>query len=203
MFYVGLALALASALAKFGFGFGLFLCVLLCFCVCFVCFVCFCTFLHILVRFCMVLPVFAYFFMFFHDLLCCSMLFGSWDAFGRSWATPGALWAVLGSLLGLFRDGLGRSWALLEHSWGALGTLSGPCWAYLAKNLEKIKKNHFLGFQLGRQNEAKITKNRCRMRTCLQTRFFHDFFQNFMYFWIQISMIFRSIFGLITKTSIL
>ena len=35
----------------------------------------------------------------FHDLLCFSMFFGSWDALGRSWATPGAQYVFICSLV--------------------------------------------------------------------------------------------------------
>ena len=112
-------------------------------------------------RFCACLRVFHIFegFLEFLSMLAC---------FGRAGDAPGLFGVAFGTLLGrswgcLGRSwgGLGRSWALLGRSWEALGALLGPCWACLAKKPENMKKNHFLGANLGPKMEAQTVKNRC------------------------------------------
>ena len=66
-----------------------------------------------------------------------------------------------GASLGALERLLGRSWALLGRSWALLGRSWSHAGPILQKNIEKIKKKHFFGCQLGRQNGAKIMKNRC------------------------------------------
>ena len=91
-------------------------------------------------------------------------------------AVLGALGTPLGALgpfLGALGKLLGRSWAVLGRSWGALGALLGGSWALLGALGAHLRKNHFLGAHLGRQNG---TKNRKKL-TLKNTMFTDTFFQ--------------------------
>ena len=118
----------------------------------------FCTVFCVFANCCMFLRTLSCFCMVFCVFLCfCALgaLLGApGTLFGRSWAFFGRSWGCIGPVLGA----LGRSW-------GTLGALLGRSWTYVGPILQKMCPKsgsyHFFGLQLGRQNGAKIIKNRC------------------------------------------
>ena len=118
-----------------------------------------------------VLCVFAHFCAVLHDFSCFSvflvvfvLLGRSWALVGHSWAFSGRSWPLLGrswALLGRSWQLLGRSWALSGRSWEALVAILSLSCKNLQKTSKKSKKAPKFWTQLGRQNGAKIIKNRC------------------------------------------
>ena len=150
-------------------------------------------FLQVVARFSLFFHVFGWFCVFF----CVFALLGHFrpllghylGALGRSWGSLEAVLGALGTLLG--------------QSWDAFGALLGPCWDYPAKNPKKLEKNPKFCTNLGGKMDAKMEKNRCKKPTLVRTCFFNVFLQISFDFWTDISMVFRSNFQLIAKTSTL
>ena len=159
--------------------------------------------LVLLCMFCVFLRIFVRFFMVFHVFACFWLFLCSRGDLGRSWGTLGHSRVDLGRSW----DALGRSWGALGSSWGAPGRSWGALGAMLALSCKKTSKNHEktrkFGFNLGGKMEPKSLKIDVKSQFVCRHVFLTFFFQFFSDFWIQISMVFRSIFGLKAKTSIL
>ena len=141
----------------------------MCFCECFVCF---CSFLCVFAHFWMFLNAFVGFCEFVVYFCALRVHWGCFGPLlGRAWALLGRSWALLG-----------RSWRLLGHSWDALEPLLGPSWAYLAKNLENNKKNHFFRPQLGRRNGGQNQEKSMLKSNMLSNTFFYRMFSVFLQF---------------------
>ena len=130
-----------------------------------------------------------------------------WAALGARLGALGAFLSTLGTLLEPLGALLGGLWRLLAalgavwgHPWEALGAiLALSC----KKCVPRVKGITFLASNLGGKMLPKSSKIDVERQHAFEHLFVTSFFNLSSIFWIQISMVFRSIFGLEAKTSIL